>query len=227
MMNQTKPEKLPLWVQDREQVISHSTKDIEWRYQQPPDYTRQNETFKKESKFNFPEGSLEAIVHNLVRTFEMEASYKMNPQQWLSIVADKFELKTNGLKVYKAEDVVENGTYNLFIEETQHYNPKQETFESSGELFHSAFPDGFLWELSEIISGPPKVAFKWRHWGTFKGSYKEYAPTGETIEIWGVTIAEVTEDYKIVSMEHFFDNSLFLTQLTKGCPVHSSEKKSI
>ncbi|NER27197.1 MAG: ester cyclase [Symploca sp. SIO1C4] len=222
-MSDLNPAELPLWVQDRDTVIS-TEKDVEWRYQQPPDYSRQNEFFKKESQFNYPESSLEAIVHNLVRTFEMEASYKTNPEQWLSIVADKFQISTNGGPVFKAQDVVEQGTYNLFIGETKDYSPSAETFESSAQLFHTAFPNGFLWELTEILSGPPKVTFKWRHWGTFSGSYKDHTPTGETVEIFGVTIAKVTEDLKILSMEHFFDNSSFLSKLTKGCPFHAQNK---
>jgi len=222
-MDKPQSSELPLWVQDRNSVISNST-DVEWRYQTPPDYSRQDESFKQESQFSYPEGSLEALVHNLVRTFEMEASYKTNPEQWLSIVADKFKISTNGGPEYKAQDIVDQGTYNLFMGETEHYSPKTETFESSGELFHSAFPKGFLWEVTEVLSGPPKVTFKWRHWGTFSGAYKGYAPTGETVEIWGVSIADVTEDLKILSMEHFFDNSLFLSKLTSGCPFHSQNK---
>ncbi|MGQ4648452.1 SnoaL-like polyketide cyclase [Lyngbya aestuarii] len=222
-MDKPQSSKLPLWVQDRNSVISNSA-DAEWRYQTPPDYSRQDESFKQESQFNYPEGSLEALVHNLVRTFEMEASYKTNPEQWLSIVADKFKISTNGGPEYEAQDIVDQGTYNLFMGETEHYSPKTETFESSGQLFHNAFPKGFLWEVTEVLSGPPKVTFKWRHWGTFSGAYKEYAPTGETIEIWGVSIANLTEDLKILSMEHFFDNSLFLSKLTSGCPFHSQNK---
>lgn len=222
-MSELQATDLPLWLQDRDKVISDRT-DVEWRENNPPDYTRQKESFAKGKKFNHLEGSLEAIVQNLVRTFEMEASYKTNPMEWLSVVADRFTIQTNGKKTYSARDIVEKGTYNLFIEPTQHYNPEQETFESSGELFHTAFPDGFLWEVSEVLSGPPKVIFKWRHWGNFTGPYKEFAPTGETVELWGVTIAEITEDFKIVSMEHFFDNSSFLKDLTKGCPFHENGK---
>lgn len=76
-----------VWIQDRDTVIAHDD-GVEWRYQTRPDYSLSNEFLKQESKYNHLEGSLEAIVQNLVRTFEMEASYKSNPQQWLSIVAD-------------------------------------------------------------------------------------------------------------------------------------------
>ncbi|KZL49717.1 SnoaL-like polyketide cyclase [Nodularia spumigena CENA596] len=212
---------LPLWVQDRETVLAHD-QGVEWREGQRPDYSYTNEFLHKESKFNHPEGSLEAIAQNLVRTFEMEASHKINPQQWLSIVADQFRMSSNGGEQYTAEDVVKEGTYNLFISETEHYSSKNETFESSFELFHNAFPNGFLWELTEVLAGPPNVTFKWRHWGTFTGSYKDYKPTGETIEITGMSIARVTEDLKIESLEHYFDNNAFLEKLTAGgCPFHS------
>ncbi|MTJ10891.1 ester cyclase [Anabaena sp. UHCC 0204] len=212
---------LPLWVQDREKVLTHD-QGVVWREGNKPDYSYTNEFLHQESKFNHPEGSLEAIAQNLVRTFEMEASYKLNPQQWLSIVGDKFRMSSNGGEKYTAEEVVKQGTYNLFIVENEHYCPAAETFESSYELFHNAFPNGFLWELTEVLSGPPNVSFKWRHWGTFTGTYKEYVPTGETIEVTGMSIARVTEDLKIESLEHYFDNNAFLQKLTAGgCPFHS------
>ncbi|AHJ30589.1 putative pathogenesis protein [Nodularia spumigena CCY9414] len=76
--------------------------------------------------------------------------------------------------------------------------------------------------FKEVLAGPPNVTFKWRHWGSFTGSYKDYKPTGETIEITGISIARVTEDLKIESLEHYFDNNAFLEKLTAGgCPFHS------
>lgn len=206
---------LPLWVQDREAVLKHD-QGVEWRDGQRPDYSHTNVFGEKERKFNHAEGSLNAIAHNLVRTFEMEASFKTNPQQWLSVVADKFRMSTNGGKEYTAQDVVEQGTYNLFLENSDHYRASDETFESSFNLFHTAFPDGFHWELIEVVAGPPNVVFKWRHWGAFRGAYKNYQPTGETIEVIGLSIAKVTEDLKIESVEHFFDTNYFLTKLTSG-----------
>jgi len=73
-----------------------------------------------------------------------------------------------------------------------------------------------------VLSGPPNVTFKWRHWGTFTGTHKEYVPTGKTIEIMGMGIARATEDLKIESLEHYFDNNAFLQKLTAGgCPFYS------
>lgn len=214
-MTATQTNNLPMWVQDRDTVIANST-DAQWRYQIPPDYTRSKENLAKESTHNYLEGSLEAIVQNLVRTFEMEASFKTNPEQWLSVVNDKFRMSSNGGSTYTANDVAAGGTYNLFIGDTEHYKASEETFESSGDLFHTAFPNGFLWEVLEVFSGPPNVTFKWRHWGHFNGAYKDYAPTGETIEVIGMSVARVTDDLKVVTLEHYFDNNSFLQKLTAG-----------
>jgi len=210
---------LPLWVQDREEVIKHD-EGVEWRYGERPDYSKTDHYLQKERKHHHAEGSLNAIAHNLVKTFEMEASFKTNPQQWISVVTDKFRMSTNGGKEYTAQEIVDEGTYNLFLGESEKYQASKEDFESSYELFHTAFPEGFHWELIEVLSGPPNVVFKWRHWGTFKGTYKDHQPTGETIEIVGLSIAKVTEDLKLESVEHFFDTNNFLGKLTSGqCPV--------
>ncbi|BAT55055.1 pathogenesis related protein-like protein [Nostoc sp. NIES-3756] len=223
-MSATQSNNLPLWVQDRDQVIAEST-DVQWRYQTPPDYSRSKENLAKESTRNHLEGTLEAIVQNLVRTFEMEVSFKANPQQWLSIVNDKFRVSTNGGPEYQAEDLYAQGTYNLFMADSEHYKASQESFESSAKIFHTTFPQGFPWEVLEVYSGPPTVTFKWRHWGHFHGAYKDYAPTGETVEIIGLSVAHVTDDLKIISLEHYFDNTLFLDKLTAGGKQTNSETK--
>jgi hypothetical protein len=53
------------------------------------------------------------------------------------------------------------------------------------------------------------------------------------VEVVGMSIARVTEDLKIVSLEHFFDNNLFLEKLTKGekivtgCPFHAQKSEGV
>ena len=220
MSNTQSSAELPLWVQDREEVIVADT-GIEWR-DGKPDYSDINQYREQESQCNHAEGSLNAIAHNLVRTFEMEATHKTNKNQWISVVSDKFRMSTNGGKQYTQEDIIEAGTYNLFLGDTEHYRSSEETFETSYNIFHTAFPEGFHWELIEVLSPPPNVVFKWRHWGQFKGKFKDFEPTGETIEIIGLSVAKVTEDLKIESVEHFYDNTPFLNKLTaRKCPFHS------
>jgi len=224
-MTATSKNELPLWVQDREQVIAQGVEsNVEWRYGNAPDYSRSQENLATESTRNHLKGSLEAIVENLVRTFEMEVSFKSNPQQWLSIVNDKFRVTTNGGAEYTAAELSAKGTYNVFMADSQHYKSSEESFESSHDLFHSTFPQGFPWEVLEVYSGPPNVSFKWRHWGHFNGVYKDFTPTGETIEIIGMSLARVTDDLKIISLEHYFDNSLFLEKLTAGGKQNQENK---
>ena len=124
-MSNNDSKKLPLWVQDREKVIANG-QGVEWREGKQPDYSNNDRVFQQESKYHHPEGSLEAIAHNLVRTFEMEVSNKTNPQEWLSIVANKFRMSSNGGKEYTAQETAEQGTYNLFINKNKHYNPEEE-----------------------------------------------------------------------------------------------------
>ena len=135
-------ENVLLWVQDREKVLNQD-QGVEWRDGQRPDYSRTNGFLEKERQCNHAQGSLNAIAHNLVKTFEMEASFKTNPQQWLSIVADKFRMSTNGGQEYTAQDIVGEGTYNLFLGDSDQYRASDETFESSYTLFHTAFPMDF------------------------------------------------------------------------------------
>ena len=59
------------------------------------------------------------------------------------MVVDRFRMSTNGGKEYTAQEVVDSGTYNLFLEDSEHYRASDETYESSYELFHNAFPNGF------------------------------------------------------------------------------------
>lgn len=88
------------------------------------------------------------------------------------------------------------GSYNALLqnslpEEFQYYKADKESFESSHEAFRLAFPGGFAWEVITVYSGPPVIAYKFRHWDYFEGPFKEHAPTGEMVEFYGVGIMKV------------------------------------
>ncbi|MBW4532479.1 MAG: hypothetical protein KME09_00930 [Pleurocapsa minor HA4230-MV1] len=217
----TDREDISLGVQNRSTVLALDHESQSWRYGEKPDYTKSEERLAQHSQHNHAEGSLAAIAQNLVRVFEMEASFKKNPSEWLSVVQDKFVMQTNNGRAYTAEEIAKVGTYNTFLLKSEHYDPDREDFESSADVFHTAFPEGFLWELVEVYSGPPAVTFKWRHWGEFTGTFKDRAATGETIEIVGISVARVNDRLQIENLEHFFDNSRFIQSLTAGCPFHS------
>lgn len=226
-MSSTNNNNLPIWVQKRD-VFLEKNKDIKWRFGEQPDYSLSNQKLATESIYNHPQHSLADIVQNLVRSFDIEANFKIDYKQWLTVVQDKFYFRTNGGRKYKVEDLIESGTYKLLIGDTQHYKASEENFETSTNLFHQAFPNGFLWELVEVYSGPPTITFKWRHWGDFNGAYKDYIPTEDRIEVIGMTVVNVTEDFKLLSLENYYDNNNFLEKLIAGGKIaHSSQSKQV
>jgi len=56
-------------------------KSIKWRFGGAPDYTLANLEYMMGKTQNHPEGSLELIVENLVKTWEMERSHKVDCKQ--------------------------------------------------------------------------------------------------------------------------------------------------
>jgi hypothetical protein len=62
------------------------------------------------------------------------------------------------------------GTYNAIIAPNDYYDPTKSDFASSHKTFKRMMPT-FAWEVLEVYSGPPVVAFKWRHWGVMKNDY--------------------------------------------------------
>lgn len=72
----------------------------------------------------------------------------------------------------------------------------------------------FAWEVLEVYSGPPTVAFKWRHWGGMKVDYVGTNDDGspvtikghnELLDIQGVTVAKVNDKLQVLSLETWFD----------------------
>jgi len=71
------------------------------------------------------------------------------------------------------------GTYNAIITRNEYYDPEKLDLEESHRTFKRMMPT-FAWEVVEVYSGPPTVAFKWRHWGTMSGDYvgkNEFVPS--------------------------------------------------
>ena len=71
-----KIKKLTGW---KDPVRSHmDDPEIKWRFGGPPDYTLANLEYMKGKTKNHAEGSLESVVENLVKTWEMERSHKLD-----------------------------------------------------------------------------------------------------------------------------------------------------
>lgn len=119
---------------------------------------------------NHVAGSLEELVENLVKNWEIEASYKTQAQEWRTIDATKYRFSVNGGPPQSAEEMAKIGTYNALIEPNKYYSPEHMDFSASHKAFKRMMPT-FAWEVLDVYSGPPKAAFRWRHWGFMKGDY--------------------------------------------------------
>merc|ERR1719336_1481684 len=114
------------------------------------------------SKKHAPD-SLEKMVENLVKTWEMEASHKRDPKTWDTIDYDNWYINANNGKPCSPEENAEIGNYNCMMRDCPKY-PNGMSWEETHEYFRNHFKTGFGWEVLEVMSGPPHVAFTWRHW---------------------------------------------------------------
>ncbi|CAI0625479.1 unnamed protein product [Linum tenue] len=113
------------------------------------------------------------------------------------------------------------GGYNSFLqtslpEELRGYNPAAETAESAHLAFTTTFPRGFALEVLQVYSGPPVIAYKFRHWGYMEGPFQGYPPTGELVEFFGIGIFHVDEKVRVERVEFFFDRGELLGGLMRG-----------
>eukprot|EP00475_Leptophrys_vorax_P030049 TRINITY_DN446_c0_g1_i1.p1 TRINITY_DN446_c0_g1~~TRINITY_DN446_c0_g1_i1.p1 ORF type:complete len:279 (+),score=80.95 TRINITY_DN446_c0_g1_i1:1432-2268(+) len=192
---------------------------IEWRFGKP-NYTIANLAYLKGKTRSHSEKSLEKLVENLVKTWEMEGSHKPFAQ-WQTINPDKYFTQANGGKVFKGIESATAGNYNWLLDTCTKdlYDNSKESFETSHHLFRDAFTGGFAWELLDLFSGPPKVAFSWRHWGIFTGTYKGRQGNGELMEMYGFALVTVDDNLKICGIEIFYKPEEFLQAMEGTRPV--------
>ncbi|KAK6229304.1 hypothetical protein SCA6_018255 [Theobroma cacao] len=214
---------------DKYRSFLHDEADsVQWRHGGPPTYDAVNQLFEEGRTKEWPEGSLEETVQNAIKTWEMEISHKVRLQDIKSINPEKFKLIVNGREGLTGEETLKLGTYNALLKnslpkEFQYYKVDEETFESSHEVFRSAFPRGFAWEVISVYSGPPLIAFKFRHWGIFQGPFKGHAPTGEKVEFFGLGTLKVDESLKVEDVEIYYDPGELFAGLLKGPPISESQ----
>lgn len=187
----------------------------EWRHGKP-DYTLANLAFLKGKCQNHVKDSLEMIVENAVKTWEMEASHKPNTSQWKTVVHEEYNVQTNGGRAFDLKEASTKGNYNVLMDHVDKclYNADNEDFNSSHRMFQSAFQTAFPWEVLVVYAGPPDILFSWRHWGEFTGEYKGNKGDGELIEMTGFAMVSVTESLKITDLKVFYKPEDFLRRLS-------------
>ncbi|KAL3821259.1 hypothetical protein ACJIZ3_007164 [Penstemon smallii] len=194
--------------------------NTEWRYGAPPTYDAVNKLFEEGRTKEWPKGSLEEVVQNAIKSWEMELSHKTQIKDFRSISPDKFKLIVNGREGLSAEETLRFGSYNALLkssmpEELKYYKADEVSFESSHTMFREALPRGFAWEVLAVYSGPPLIAFKFRHWGYFEGPFKGHAPTGEMVQFYGICILKVDDSLRAEDVEIYYDPAELFAGLLK------------
>lgn len=186
----------------------------DWRHGQP-DYSLANLAYLKGKSMSHEKGSLEMIVENAVKSWEMEASHKKNASQWKSIVHDEYKFSTNGGRAVLLEEASKRGNYNVLMDHVDKklYDATAQDFDSSHKLFQSSFRGAFPWEVLKVFAGPPNIVFSWRHWGDFIGEYNGNKGNGQQLEITGFAIVKVTDELKITDINIYYNAENFLRKL--------------
>ncbi|GMI77085.1 hypothetical protein like AT1G78780 [Hibiscus trionum] len=211
----------------RSYLHGEGEKNTKWKFGAPPNYETVDKLFEQGRTKIWPPGSLEEKVQNLVKTWEMEMFHKVSSHDYKSVKVDTYTTSVNGRKALTIEEKRQvGGGYNNFMqtslpEELRGYNPAEETADTSHVAFATAFPRGFALEVIQVYSGPPLIVYKFRHWGYMEGPFKGHAPTGELVQIYGISIVEVDEEMKILKKEFFLDRGELLGGLMKGAKLGS------
>ncbi|KAF1834574.1 hypothetical protein BDW02DRAFT_329434 [Decorospora gaudefroyi] len=188
-------------------------KDAKWRYGRAPDYSKTRKVYAETKQMTHEAGSLPELVQNLVKNWEVEASFKPQLSDWRTIDHEKYSFAINGSEPEGAEAMLKVGTYNAIIAPNEYYSPDYSDFASSHKTFKRMMPT-FAWEVLEVYSGPPTVSFRWRHWGQMKNDYVGFNNKGEkvtakahggAIDIQGVTVATVNDKVQLQAVRTWFD----------------------
>ncbi|KAL1633049.1 hypothetical protein SLS56_003120 [Neofusicoccum ribis] len=202
---------LPDYLTDSDAVLKDQ--GVKWRYGRPPDYSKTRKVYAETKQMNHETGSLIQLVENLVKNWEIEASFKPRLEDWRTVDHANYTFAINGNPPQSAEHMLKVGTYNAIIAPNEYYSPENSDFASSHKTFKRMMPT-FAWEVIEVYSGPPHVSFRWRHWGTMKNDYVGFNDKGEkvtakahggSIDIQGVTVATVDDKVRLQRVETWFD----------------------
>ncbi|OLN97618.1 Pathogen-related protein [Colletotrichum chlorophyti] len=207
---------------------------VQWRYGRAPDYTKTRKVWREGKKMNHTAGSLEEMVENLVKNWEVEASFKTKLDDWRTVDHAKYTFSVNGGPPQTGEHMLKVGTYNAVITPNEYYSPDYSDFASSHKTFKRMMPT-FAWEVLEVYSGPPVVAFRWRHWGVMKNDYVGFNDKGDKvtakahggpIDIEGVTIARVDDKLRLQAVDTWFDSLQMFRQIAPDGVVMKEAKQN-
>lgn len=194
--------------------------ETRWRFGKP-NYARVNNAFFRYRSKKHAPGSLEQVVSKIVKNWEVESHHISDVNQWKTMDTPSFAVSVNGGPAFNAHLLADAGLYNLILGELSKYSATLNTFESSNVVWSQTFPDGFAWECLSVLSGPPRVTFKWRHFGEFSGEFVDkdgvkHLGNGEMVSVCGLCIAMVTDALQITSLDVYYSPDDLVTPLLKN-----------
>lgn len=213
----------PLWLQDRDSVIAQTPEHM-WRFKKPT-YKFTDRRLEREREVHFEKGSLGDLVTNLARVFEMEATNKANPKDWISVDPENFTMTVNGSREFTVQDIVTMGGYNVFLGDLPNYKASESDYATSEDVFHKAFRSNFLWEILELEAELPRAKFTWRHWGLKNGEFNGHKGDGTVLDIRGTTNVLLNDKLQILKLDHTFDAAGMVNELSGVCPMAGMAKK--
>ncbi|KAK7927935.1 pathogen-related protein [Apiospora marii] len=231
---------LPDYMTDPNAVLGDA--DAEWRHGQPPDYSKTRKVFEQTKQTSHAPGSLPDLVQNLVKNWEIEASFKKNLRDWRTVDPDTYTFSVNGGPPQPAAYMLKVGTYNAIIgAPNAWYSPRRSDLASSHKTFKRMMPT-FAWEVLEVYGGPPRRRLQVAPLGRNEGGLClcgriTAKAHGGTIDIQGVTVAHLNDKFQVTKLETWFDpvemfrqiapegsalsqqSSAALAGAAAGCPV--------
>lgn len=189
-----------------------------------PNYARADLEYLRGRSRNHSIGSEGFILESRLKQWEMEASHRAY-KDWTTVSKADYKISISNALPLEGEATATAGHYNAFLAsvDSELYDASNHTSESSRELFGAAFPNGFPWELIEVISSPrnfadissslPRIIFSWRHWARFTGTYRGRDGDGKTYELYGIAAVTLCEAGKITSIELYYKPEEFLRAL--------------
>ncbi|KAJ4369206.1 hypothetical protein N0V83_006291 [Neocucurbitaria cava] len=125
-------------------------KDAKWRYGRPPDYSKTRKAFEETKQITHSPLSLPSLVQNLVKNWEIEASFKPSLTDWRTIDPTHYTFAINSSPAQPASAMLAVGTYNAIIPPNEYYSPLHSDFASSHKTFKRMMPT-FAWETEEEV----------------------------------------------------------------------------
>jgi len=217
---------LPSYLLNPNAVLDDDDGTTEWAGGQKPDYSVVTEMFNRERSIVHPRGSLEDMMANLMKNWDKELHYKTNPRQWVTLVpSDNFYIINNGGPRLPLPEVFRLGSYNMFLGNSEFYSKDYLNSSAADEVFRNALVSGFVLEVLEVYSPPPRVVFKFRHWGHMtgplrcpnrSGNWLNVPPHGKRVEFFGETVLNLNEKYQILNVENTFRGDTLMEQMVLG-----------